>query len=118
MRRAVLLAVAVLLVAIGTMLLGFPFQTSLDGHAGELPLRLKCRPPLIAAWNRGEKGQLAVWAVTTNDDAYAEVREGDVGPYCAAPARKRFALGAAAFVAGSILVLVMIRRARHRPALK
>lgn len=116
MKRPLLLLASAVLVVGGTGVACMPFHATInllqpDDLAGDI--RARCRRPIIAAWNRDKKGQLALWAVTngtTGESGYA-VRSG-AEPYCAAPARRRLIASALAVALGGLLGFLGIRQPR------
>jgi hypothetical protein len=116
-RRGLGAAIGISLVVGGTVFALKPFQMTIsipEAEATELgPIHADCKRPVVAAWNTGKKGQLALWAVTRGtDEAGYEVRSGQA-PYCAGPARTRLALSLVATAAGA-LVLALTARPRSR----
>ena len=107
--RCVLLTAGVTAIVGGAVLAAMPFDITIDVPiAGGQPGAL-CRSPLLAAWNRQPKGQLALWAVTNLNDGSVshEVRFG-ADPYCARQARLR--LGIAAVLMGAGLSAALLGR--------
>src|SRR4051794_19573821 len=92
MRRTLLLVASAVLVVGGLTLAVLPFHISInvpEPQGAPADIRARCKSPATGAWNRDQKGQLALWAVTTGGgDSGYEVRSG-AAPYCAGPARSR-----------------------------
>jgi hypothetical protein len=75
---------------------------------------LECRPPVLSAWNHGQKDQLLLWAVTVGTEMRGyKVGEGSLGPWCGDPARKRL-LVSGGLVVGAGAVTVAGLRWRER----
>ena len=104
--RPVLMAAGAAGVVGGGLLAARPFHVEIALSDGAETAGAACRPPLLVAWCRQPKGQLALWAVTYGDGSTgSEVRFGGE-PYCAEAARRR--LGAAvARITGALVVLVV-----------
>lgn len=106
--------VAAVLVVGGVGIAAAPFDHTIQLEVSGPKVDARCRPAVIAAWHRGEKGQLQLWAVTTGTDQSGfEVRAG-AEPYCTDAARRR--LGAAvALLAGGVLLALRVSLRRPRP---
>lgn len=64
---------------------------------------------MTGAWNRDQKGQLALWAVTRDSGELGyEVRSGEA-PYCAGPARRRLFASVVVLIAGIVLDVLALR---------
>jgi hypothetical protein len=108
--RPFLLAAGVAAITGGLVLAALPFGITIDLANGGGQAGADCRPPVLAAWNRQPKGQLALWAVTDLNDGSTsqDVRFGAV-PYCAGQARIRLGV-AAGLMAGGLTAVLLGRR--------
>jgi hypothetical protein len=107
--RKGLLVTSVVLGIGGLALALVPFRVSIPlGTKGQV--RPTCSPPLISAWHRGPKDQVALWAVTVGTDKSGyEVRSG-AEPWCGEKARPRLGISVVLLVVSGALLL----RARRR----
>ena len=109
--RPLLLAAGVAAIAGGTVLAALPFRITIDLANGGGQAGARCRAPVLAAWNRQPKEQLALWVVGDFNvgSTSHEVRFG-AGPYCAGQARVRLGV-AASLMALGLTAVVLGRRA-------
>ena len=104
------LAAGLVAIASGVVLAALPFDIKIDLANGGGQAGADCRPPVLAAWNRQPKGQLALWAVTDlNDGSTSHVVRCGAGPYCAGQARLRLRV-AAGLMAGGLTAVLLGRR--------
>ena len=109
-----LLVASAVLVVVGLGVAFLPFHAIIDvlqpSDVGS-GISARCKAPVIAAWNRDKKGQIALWAVmngNTGESGYA-VRSG-AEPYCTGPARGRLAASGLAVALGALAAFIAFRR--------
>ena len=107
-----LLSASAVFVLGGLILAFLPFHITIDvpePRGAGADVRVRCTSPVTGAWNRDQKGQLALWAVTRDSGELGyEVRSGEA-PYCAGSARRRLAASVVVLIAGAVLGVLALR---------
>ena len=107
-----LLSASTVFVLGGLILAFLRFHITIDvpePRGAGVDVRVRCSSPVTGAWNRDQKGQLALWAVTRDSGELGyEVRSGEA-PYCAASARRRLFASVVVLIAGIVLGVLALR---------